>query len=1506
MNKIYKLVWSKVRNCYVVVSELDKSKTKVSKSSVFNRTLVTGILFYILSFGFTLFANASGGQVISQNLDDFISTHNNVTQVCSNISGGGEMFVQMTYIGKNKTTGTIDTWVEIGNSGGAQGRTFVTSEAGSTYTAGTGISINSSNVISAKSASASAFGIAKLYTSTGSNTDGSMTQKSISDALDDKLSLSGGTLTGALAGTSANFSSYVSAARSTTKSSQPIVALKVTNITRNTDGTNSNVPASNVSAYPLVIQDNAGNAVSSVMKYTSTAGLTSTRLYDYDNQDGTAAYIGVGHTADGTAFTYAPTPASTSNDTNIATTAFVTTKHNNTITGLSVNGQTITYTKGDGTTGTITTQDNNTTYSNMTASELSTGTATTARSISAKVVSDYVKTKTDDKLTGLSVSGKTITYTKGDGTTGTITTQDTTYSAGTVANLTTGTDTTGKVWTSKVLADYVKDETHITADGQFAKKANTAAANITALDTATKNAIKGLSVSGTTITYTKGDGTTGTITTQDNNTTYSSMTASELSTGTATTSRTMTAKVVSDYVKTKTDDKLTGLSVSGKTITYTKGDGTTDTITTQDTTYSAGTATNLTTGTDTTNKVWTSKVLSDYVKGKTDDKITGLSVNGTTITYTKGDGTTGTITTQDNNTTYSAMTASELTTGTATTSRTMTAKVVSDFVKSKTDDKIAGLSVNGKTITYTKGDGTTGTITTQDTTYSKFTGATSSTAGTTGLVTAPAVGQQAYVLHGDGTWSADKDTTYTAMTASELTTGTATTARSITPKVLSDYVKDKTDDKISDLSLNGNTITYTKGNGTTGSFNLQDTTYTTGTASVLSTGTETAGKLWSGKVLSDYVKDKTDDKIANLSVNGNTITYTKGNGTTGTLDLQDTTYTNGTASVLNAGTETAGKLWSSKVLSDYVVGKVATETTNRSTADTALSNRIGTLSSNGYYIKKSATNDMATNMTLLDYQLKATNDNITGFATDITRNKNNIASLNTSVTAALGSVSAASSTIDLLSNSKADASLGNLNTSGKRVIKNAAIDAVQEYMAQYGNVATLSASAMYNNNSNTLSVTDAGNGSLHVGEGSYVNGTSSIAIGVGNQVNANNAGAFGDPSIINADASYVLGNDDTVNTGAVGSFVVGNDSVSSAKAGLTFGSNNMLESTADDSVALGNNVIVSGKNSVALGSNSTAVEDNVISVGNVTLQRKIVNVLGGEISEDSNEAVTGSQLFATNQKVQENTDAIAQKADLDATNINVESWSEKLGIGAIEDGNTGLVNGGTVFSVIQEIKDNNLIQQVGDTINIGGNTDGNTINVASNTGEGRVITGVITDPDNPYSATNVGYVQSVSENIVNAVNRSLEKVNNKVNKVGANAAALASLTPASFESDEKWSLAASFGHYEGETAGAVGAFYKPTENIMMNLRGSFAGGENMFGGGVAVSLSKGDIPGVTKRQLAMKVNSLEQGREQDRLQHEQDRNQIAKLTQHIVQQDEQIAELKALVQNLVNDKNVKK
>ena len=81
---------------------------------------------------------------------------------------------------------------------------------------------------------------------------------------------------------------------------------------------------------------------------------------------------------------------------------------------------------------------------------------------------------------------------------------------------------------------------------------------------------------------------------------------------------------------------------------------------------------------------------------------------------------------------------------------------------------VTSLSVNGRTVTFTRGDGTSGSIQTQDTntTYSAFKGATSSAAGGTGLVPAPAAGQQARFLRGDGTWQTPPNTTYGNATTS--------------------------------------------------------------------------------------------------------------------------------------------------------------------------------------------------------------------------------------------------------------------------------------------------------------------------------------------------------------------------------------------------------------------------------------------------------------------------------------------------------------------------------------------------------------------------------------------------------------------------------------------------------------------------------------------------------------------------------------------------------------------
>ena len=103
---------------------------------------------------------------------------------------------------------------------------------------------------------------------------------------------------------------------------------------------------------------------------------------------------------------------------------------------------------------------------------------------------------------------------------------------------------------------------------------------------------------------------------------------------------------------------------------------------------------------------------------------------------------------------------------------------------------------------------------------------------------------------------------------------------------------------------------------------------------------------------------------------------------------------------------------------------------------------------------------------------------------------------------------------------------------------------------------------------------------------------------------------------------------------------------------------------------------------------------------------------------------------------------------------------------------------------------------------------------------------------------------SISEGSKDAVNggqlygmkRDLE---HQVDKVGANAAAMANLHPMEFDPSSKWNIAAAIGNYGSETAAALGAFYRPNDDVMVNLSTAFGTGENMVGGGVSVRLGKG-------------------------------------------------------------------
>lgn len=93
-------------------------------------------------------------------------------------------------------------------------------------------------------------------------------------------------------------------------------------------------------------------------------------------------------------------------------------------------------------------------------------------------------------------------------------------------------------------------------------------------------------------------------------------------------------------------------------------------------------------------------------------------------------------------------------------------------------------------------------------------------------------------------------------------------------------------------------------------------------------------------------------------------------------------------------------------------------------------------------------------------------------------------------------------------------------------------------------------------------------------------------------------------------------------------------------------------------------------------------------------------------------------------------------------------------------------------------------------------------------------------------------VASNASNITN-INGRVNNLDSKINKVGAGAAALAALHPLDFDPDDKWDFAVGYGNYRDANSAAVGAFYRPDEDTMFSLGTNFGNGENMINAGVS-------------------------------------------------------------------------
>lgn len=131
-------------------------------------------------------------------------------------------------------------------------------------------------------------------------------------------------------------------------------------------------------------------------------------------------------------------------------------------------------------------------------------------------------------------------------------------------------------------------------------------------------------------------------------------------------------------------------------------------------------------------------------------------------------------------------------------------------------------------------------------------------------------------------------------------------------------------------------------------------------------------------------------------------------------------------------------------------------------------------------------------------------------------------------------------------------------------------------------------------------------------------------------------------------------------------------------------------------------------------------------------------------------------------------------------------------------------------------------------------------------------------------AVNVSQLKELEQNVTNNSNAivnlggKVNELDNRIDKVGAGAAALAALHPLDFDPDDKWDVTAGYGHYRGENSVALGAFYRPNEDTMFSVGGTIGNGNSMINAGISLKVGQGNNVSTSKVAMAKEIKDLRQ------------------------------------------------
>lgn len=226
-----------------------------------------------------------------------------------------------------------------------------------------------------------------------------------------------------------------------------------------------------------------------------------------------------------------------------------------------------------------------------------------------------------------------------------------------------------------------------------------------------------------------------------------------------------------------------------------------------------------------------------------------------------------------------------------------------------------------------------------------------------------------------------------------------------------------------------------------------------------------------------------------------------------------------------------------------------------------------------------------------------------------------------------------------------------------------------------------------------------------------------------------------------------------------------------------------------------------------------------------------------------------------------------------ANNIGVVSENGKLNLKLAK--NIDLGSDGSIKTGDTKMDNKGLAIQGGPSVTKGGIDAGSKKITHVAAGE---ISATSTDAVNGSQLQAVkNDVQNNTQNIYN-MGKKVGELGTRINKVGAGAAALAALHPLDFDPHDKWDIAAGFGNYRNASAAAVGLFYRPNERTMMSLGWTMGDDRNMLNAGISVKLGRGDVyTRYSKVEMANQIKDLKEKNDKMQAENKEMRSELDEL-----------------------------